>query len=1365
MRKKINKHIALVLVMSLLFEILPIMGVEVKAADIIWDGVSEEKPELIGYEYKIYTATELAWFADQVNSGNDFDGESIYISGNIDLNKKEWPVIGKASSANPAKIKGNIIIEDAVISNLYISKQDVESKGLFGSVEIDNIYIDNLVMENVEIAQSAGSIFWGERYYDGGLFGSLKIGDGGGCEIKNSHISGTFASTSKCGALAGQITDMGRKSVLEITNCDFETVSNTYGIAFGGEMNTECKGGVIAGVYADDSTSQLVFNGVKSVVDLYCANCYGYNASVAGGIIGELKGKSNVFVYQCGVEGKIKSNSYSGWAGGIIGKMISCNTYKQSDSYVTALIDSNWNAYGYHCNGGGFIGGPTDSKPDGYIKNSFYAGKSSTATGFIAKDCIKGDKLKIYNSYYNKNLLTTDFSVYHADFHCYEITGTTIDCNKYTTEEMGIQSNFVGWDFENIWIMGEKCPELRRSNFVLPEDFIYNTSEEYDSPIVKIVREYTSQEMYSQWEQIWNSDDSNEEKFNKILELASNYGITDPKEGLEYVITSSKKRWAYNELISDDLYTATNFLDWLDKGGRNILVIDGLMFNSEIGSWLNPSTYIESDYPGVVKYKDMLYDYMNFSSINIETMKDIKMVATLSKNVTDASQKIYVDECIEKLSKVNGQQERWKIIDEMASKGVFIDAELEGTDLLNSKLSYKLDSTSGFGKYAKALGLAKKSIDLFDMSIKDIEDMVLLDSKLETYYQFESFLNDIIEAKDVIPVQLRAAAMQVQKEINEGYYGEIKKIAGDFLKQTKLSGTIKKSIQETLNISSIASWIGVVDLEAWFINQVVDVGTMEKRASYVEGYAYLEKLYKSRLEESAAIFNDCMTEENAWNFYYNYNMLYSLRYQGEQAYLKMHDVEGIGQIFFENGYAEKAEATNKILDMLKNDCRFDLGEDVEVPEELEYLSKLIVACPVDVRVTTEEGNLIAELKDGELQDTVNDYGRFVVVYNYSIGNYQKIIYLKNEDVNIEVFSQDDGLVSMTYSYLEGGNTTIKYVNNWPMRNSSKIVMKPDVVKNSGTFSLIETNGKQEQQLKEKVENIDIDDAVLSNENIELKIGESILLTVSINPENASNQNMSWYSASPNIASVKDGKVTACKEGKTKVYAFLHGKEKPLICEVQCVASEKNPVNNITGGDSSIWKPNTAENTGQSNDHKENEPKTIKLTKNNTTIKFLKNSYTYDGKAKKPTVKVFDSQGKLLKKSNYTVTYLNNVKVGKATVTIKFKGNYTGTIKKTFTIKPSTTPIIALSSMPDSVTLIWKKQSKQSSGYQIQYATNKKFTKNKQTVTIVGTKKTSKKITRLSKKTTYYCRVRTYKIVNGKTYYSGWSKVWCTKENR
>ena len=128
---------------------------------------------------------------------------------------------------------------------------------------------------------------------------------------------------------------------------------------------------------------------------------------------------------------------------------------------------------------------------------------------------------------------------------------------------------------------------------------------------------------------------------------------------------------------------------------------------------------------------------------------------------------------------------------------------------------------------------------------------------------------------------------------------------------------------------------------------------------------------------------------------------------------------------------------------------------------------------------------------------------------------------------------------------------------------------------------------------------------------------------------------------------------------------------------------------------------------------------------------------------------------------YTISYKysNNKSVGtaKVTVTIKFKNNYSGTITKTksFTIRPKKTSIKKLSRGRKSFTVKWKKQSTQTSGYQIRYSTSKSM-KNAKTVTVSGNKKTSKKITKLKKRKSYYVQVRTYKTVNGKKYASSWS---------
>lgn len=64
----------------------------------------------------------------------------------------------------------------------------------------------------------------------------------------------------------------------------------------------------------------------------------------------------------------------------------------------------------------------------------------------------------------------------------------------------------------------------------------------------------------------------------------------------------------------------------------------------------------------------------------------------------------------------------------------------------------------------------------------------------------------------------------------------------------------------------------------------------------------------------------------------------------------------------------------------------------------------------------------------------------------------------------------------------------------------------------------------------------------------------------------------------------------------------------------------------------------------------------------------KASYNYNGKSKTPDVTVMSGSKELSKGKDYTVSYKNNKNIGKATVIVRGRGNYTGKITKTFTIK-------------------------------------------------------------------------------------------------
>ena len=130
-------------------------------------------------------------------------------------------------------------------------------------------------------------------------------------------------------------------------------------------------------------------------------------------------------------------------------------------------------------------------------------------------------------------------------------------------------------------------------------------------------------------------------------------------------------------------------------------------------------------------------------------------------------------------------------------------------------------------------------------------------------------------------------------------------------------------------------------------------------------------------------------------------------------------------------------------------------------------------------------------------------------------------------------------------------------------------------------------------------------------------------------------------------------------------------------------------------------------------------------------------------------------GKTLKKgTDYTVSYSNNKKVGTATVKITGKGSYTGTITKTFKINPAKQEIQKLTAKSKAFFVDWA-QKGSATGYEIQYATNSKFTSAKK-VTITNNKTDTKTISKLSGKKKYYVRVRSYTTVKGTKYYGAWS---------
>ena len=282
----------------------------------------------------------------------------------------------------------------------------------------------------------------------------------------------------------------------------------------------------------------------------------------------------------------------------------------------------------------------------------------------------------------------------------------------------------------------------------------------------------------------------------------------------------------------------------------------------------------------------------------------------------------------------------------------------------------------------------------------------------------------------------------------------------------------------------------------------------------------------------------------------------------------------------------------------------------------------------------------------------------------------------------------------------------------------------------------------------------------------------------------------WKSSNPSVASVDgNGQVKGLKKGTaditaskgsltaTRTVRVIHEhswdagkvtksatctKDGEKIYTCSGCGETKTEVIKATGHKMGAWKTVASATTQKAGRQERSctvcnykETRSIpKLKSYNFKVVSSKSAVTYNGKAQKPAVTVYAGNKKISSKY-YTVSYKNNTAVGTAMITIQGKGNYKKySGKTTFRINlQKTTLSSAKSSRKGQLQATWKKTAG-NAGYQIQYATNAKFS---------GAKTKNTKATRytfkgLKSKRKYYVRVRTYKKVGSNYWYSKWSNV-------
>lgn len=90
-------------------------------------------------------------------------------------------------------------------------------------------------------------------------------------------------------------------------------------------------------------------------------------------------------------------------------------------------------------------------------------------------------------------------------------------------------------------------------------------------------------------------------------------------------------------------------------------------------------------------------------------------------------------------------------------------------------------------------------------------------------------------------------------------------------------------------------------------------------------------------------------------------------------------------------------------------------------------------------------------------------------------------------------------------------------------------------------------------MKKPAENVTV---TISQKEIQLEVGQSEKLTVSVQPADAADKTIEWKSSDESVATVKDGLVTAIAEGSAVITVTTN--QKSDTCKVTVKAAGENP---------------------------------------------------------------------------------------------------------------------------------------------------------------------------------------------------------------
>lgn len=1118
---------------------------ETQATMNIWDGSIADSYAggngSSGSPFQIETPSQLARMSEQVKTGAD-NGKFFKLNCDIYLNDisdfDRWDLNAPQNSWTPiasagTPFSGGFDGGNHTIYGIYISSSD-NYQGLFASVRqgqtTKNINVDKSYIKGNDCV--------------GGIFGHSVS------HIENCSSSATVIGHNYVGGIIGKADapyGLFDSQPLYIDNCrntgdisGENYVGGLLGICDYGYFNRQCYNtgaisgkGKVGGIAGKAMSANTCWNAGKIT-----------GVSCVGGILGEATyyGRTSSSITSSFNAGSINGTSF---VGGLLGYSTVYSGFYPSNM-------SNCYNVGEITGTGENVGGIAGQ---GYLciySNIYNAGQCSLGTGTnVSPICKYGVRKEADNMFFLAGCCGKNFNNTQS-----YVIGKTFE--EMVSSDFVSQLNKGGSAFkQDTEGYNAGYPILNGIDYTIFAEFKKNTGNAYS--IVEAVRRYTTGKTAQRLTEIEKMNISQEEKMRLLVELFGLDDITEIREGVEYIIDSKTERWAYNALMSDDMYCANNYREYVASHPevQVELLLSSLIFAGEIQDWIDINTYLESDYPGVSKYKTMLLDFMEYSQESIKSISVVKDINSFLKNATKLTQETVIAE----LDKCDTYREMLYFLSSHHFREIVLNTDKEHLTVINGTpfiTKVELDKDSGFGKFAKRVKNVDKLISIGDVALSTIRDVIEFDSVLALYEKYDDFLSEVSSAKE-LPVGMRVAALQLQKDLKDGYLGKVLDVATvaleQFLDFSGAKNDVITSALESLGISSFADFLSTVKMVAWFINKAADVGETVNASATTEAYAKLGAYYKKKLEGSEKRFLQNETEENAWDFYYNYTMLWNIRNAGEDAYLGMCNIDGLLSFLFERQYKEKEKVVNDTKRILKRSefVKIKMSESQE--KEKLYESKTIIECPVDVSIYDNYGNLVVTLKDGSECDIVNTFGRFISKYRSFNNDYVKVLYWDSCDgYNVKLTATGDGIVSVSQLKADSSCQCDAFYNV-AINQSDTMIFDPS---NSSKAFVSSQMGAESEIASVKI-NLDVNKtinvvAVELPQSIELSQGSKRVLPVSIEPRNATYQDIYWFTSDDSVVTVNNGVVSAVGGGEAKITCVTEDGELSSVCLVRVDSS-------------------------------------------------------------------------------------------------------------------------------------------------------------------------------------------------------------------